>query len=107
MQSAEMKIKQMSARFAVKMKSASERRHKIVEESIRDKVVDTNAKIEKARDKQAEKDADLVTLQQKLEDKLTAAQQRKDSLITAKVTKSNKTTRFEQAKIKQAEKDAR
>lgn len=107
MQSAELKIKQMSEQFTNRMKSASDRRNKIMEESIRGKAINTNIRIEKAKDRQAEKHADLLALQHKLEEKLTSAQERKDSLLSTKMPFSSKDIRIEKARSKQIEKDAR
>jgi len=73
MQSAELKVKEISEKFADKMKAASERKAKIVEDSVRGNTVSTNIKLEKAKDKQIEKDAKVSAMQQKLENKLLAA----------------------------------
>jgi hypothetical protein len=88
MQSAELKVKEMSEKFADKMKAASERKAKIMEESVRGNAVSTNIKLEKAKDRQIEKDAKVSAMQQKLENKLLAALERKEAMVNTKRAKA-------------------
>jgi hypothetical protein len=87
-QTAESKIVALSQKLSEKMNAATERRKKHVDGSIRGKAVSTNVKVEKAKGKQAEKDAKVSALQKTLEQKLLLALERKESIVAAKVAKA-------------------
>ena len=89
MQVAESKISELSIKLGEKMKAHSDRKSKHMEVSIRGKTVAKNMKIEEARGKQVEKDAKVTALQEKLESKLLAALERKESIVAAKVAKAS------------------
>lgn len=88
MQAAESKIAELSQKFNHKMKAASERKSKHLDGFVREKVVNKNIKLEKAKDRQLAKDTKVSSLEKKLEAKLLAALERKEAIVAAKAAKA-------------------
>ena len=82
--SRQLKVKELSDKFNMKMEAASKRKATILESTVRDKAVDA-----KAKDMQAQNDTRVAAMQEKLERKLLAALERKENIISARSSRAS------------------